>query len=119
MMINFSLVVRNVKDYQDFEKLHSVLSEYDLINYVFDEGAYFEKEKEAIFVSWEEENWEAYNGQMITISEKLKKMTFELTCQYENQFWRVYYKDGQTETCAGDVVFERPRKISWDSLLVF
>ncbi len=118
-MTNYSLVVRNVKNLEDFESLDAALEEFDLYRYVFDTGAYYHKEKEAIFSCWEAQEWQKYDGQMIVLSEKFPKMTFELTCQCGDSFWRVYYKDGAKEQCSGDVVFEKPRKIAWDALLAF
>lgn len=118
-MTNYSLVVRNIEDYNEFQKLTDGLKEFDLCHYVFGDGEYFIKEKEAIFCAWEEQKWNSYNGQMIILSEKYPKMTFELTCNEGLDFWRVYYKDGKAETCVGDVVFERPQNIVWDALLAF
>ena len=56
---------------------------------------------------------------MTIISEKYPNMIFELTCQEEDTFWREYYQDGQKEICFGEVIFEKPRKLDWDKLLVF
>lgn len=118
-MNNFSLVVRNIKNLNEFQKLSDSVKELDLERYVFDVGAYYSKEKEAIFSCWESQEWREYNGQMIVLSEKHPKMTFELTIQHEDTFWRIYYKDGSTETCNGEVIFEQPVKIKWDELLAF
>ena len=118
-MTDFSLVVRNVKDFEEFEKLNKVLDQEDLFRYVFDEGKYYKKEKEAIYDSWEEQKWLYYEGEMIIVSEKFPDMTFELTCQDKERFWRVYFKDGQTELCIGEITFEKPKQIVWDQLLTF
>jgi len=118
-MKNYSLVVRNVKNLEEFQKLSDSIEELDLYRYVFDTGAYYKKEKEAIFCCWEQQEWRNYEGQMIILSEKYPKMTFELTCEEQQTFWRIYFKDGTTETCIGSVVFEKPKKIEWDSLSVF
>ena len=112
-MNSYSLTVRNVKDYAAYSGLLETIKEFDLVRYVFDEGCYFSKENEAMFCTWEPQNWERYNGQMIIISEKHPHMIFELTVQHEDTFWRTYYEDGQTETCIGEVVFESPQKIKW------
>lgn len=117
--MNYSLTVRNVKNHDKFEDLYAALSEFDLVRYVFDTGAYFKKEKEAIFTSWEEQEWKSHDGQMIILSEKFPEMTFELTTQLADAFWKTYYKDGMTETCIGDIVYEAPKKIKWDTLLAF
>jgi len=118
-MMNYSLTVRNVANINDFQVLSERLEEFDLTRYVFDTGAYFKKQKEAIFKTWEEQEWQNYNDCMIMLSEKLPEMTFELTVQMGEQFWKIYYKDGIAETCFGTVIFETPKKIAWDSLLVF
>ena len=118
-MMNYSLVVRNVRNLEQFHKLDESLEEFDLYRYVFDTGAYYQKEKEAIFSTWEEQEWENYNGQMIILSEKYPKMTFELTVQIQDTFRKIYYKDGATEICIGEVIFEKPKKIEWDALLAF
>lgn len=118
-MINYSLVVRNVENAGQFESLSAALEEFDLERYVFDTGAYFSKEKEAIFSTWEEQNWLEHHGLMIIISEKFPKMTFELTMQENDCFDKYYYKDGEFERCMGEVIYERPKKIEWDALLAF
>jgi len=112
-MINYSLTVQNVKNQGKFDSLFSTIKEFDLYRYVFDEGTYFEKEKEAVFKSWEAQGWERHKGTMIIISEKYPEMIFELTCHDEDNFWRLYLKDGATEFCLGEVIFERPRKFAW------
>ena len=118
-MTNYSLVVRNVKNMEQYELLSSAIEEFDLEKYVFDTGAYFSKEKEAIFSTWEEQSWPSHHGQMIIISEKFPKMTFELTMQEGDCFSKTYYKDGSFENCIGEVIFEQPKKIEWDKLLAF
>lgn len=118
-MRNYSLVVRNVKTLEEFQALSDTLDEFDLKRYVFDSGGYYQKDKEAIFNCWEAQEWKMHHGQMIILSEKYPKMTFELTCQQEDAFVRIYYKDGDAETCYGEVIFEKPRKIKWDTLLAF
>ena len=118
-MINYSLAVRNVKNLDQYQLLSDALEELDLERYVFDDGAFFSKEKEAIFSTWEEQNWSNHHSQMIILSEKFPKMTFELTMQERDCFNRIYYKDGSFENCIGEVLFERPKKIEWDALLAF
>lgn len=118
-MRNYSLIIRNVKNVEQFQRLSEGLEEFDLQRYVFDTGTYFKKEKEAVFSCWEPQEWKNYRGQMIILSEKYPKMTFELTCQEEDVFWREYFKDGGTEQCIGEVVFEKPKRIEWDTLLAF
>ena len=49
---------------------------------------------------------------MIILSEAFPKLTFELTCQEMETFWREYYKDGDYEECVGEVIFEHPRRIN-------
>jgi len=118
-MKNYSLVVRNVKNLGKFHNLSDALEEFDLYRYVFDTGAYYSKEHEAVFCSWEQQEWTAYEGHMIILSEKFPQMVFELTCQENDVFWKEYFKDGKTETCYGEVIFESPKTIEWDSLLAF
>ena len=118
-MKNYSLAVRGVENVDEFQRLSDSIDEFDLTRYVFDTGAFFQKEHEAIFSTWEAQEWCSHEGQMLILSEKYPKLTFELTCQEEDNFWRVYYKDGQTEECVGCVVFEQPKNIQWDSLLAF
>ena len=113
-MTNFSLEVQNVKSEKEFKELFETLNEFDLYRYVFDTGSYYKNDKEAVFKSWEEQKWEHYEGQMIIISEKFPNMTFELTCRDCERFWRIYFKDGITELCIGDVIFERPNQIKWN-----
>lgn len=113
-MTSFSLRVQNIKNLDKFLCLQQTLSEYDLICYVFNDGVYDKDEHEAQYNLWEEQKWHNGNGVMIKISELFPEMIFELTCNNKGNFWRIYYKDGETETCSGDVVFERPRKIKWN-----
>lgn len=118
-MTSFSLRVRNVKNRDQFSALFESIEELDLNRYVFDTGAYYNDQKEAIFKCWEAQEWKSYNEQMIILSEKYPKLTFELTCQNEDAFWRIYYKDGINEQCNGEVLFERPIKIEWEALSAF
>jgi len=121
-MINFSLCVRNVKSFKEYYQLSETLKEYDLIKYVFEDGVYLDAGKEAVFRSWEPQTWAANEGQLIIISEKYPHMSFELTCtsaEGELNSYRMYFKDGQTEFCCGDIVYEAPRKIPWEDLVVF
>ena len=118
-MRNYSLVVRNVRCHSQYLLLSSAIEEFDLEKYVFDTGAYFSKENEAIFSTWEEQNWTNYHSQMIILSERFPKMTFELTVQDGDCFSRTYYKDGTFEVCIGEVIYERPKEIEWDKLLTF
>ena len=121
-MINYSLCVRNVKNFKEYVDLSDTLKEYDLINYVFEDGFYCESAKEAVFKCWEEQMWSRSKGQMIIISEKYPHMVFELTCtvadeQYNS--YKLYFKDGQDECCPGDIIYAAPVKIPWDSLIDF
>ena len=121
-MVSYSLVVRNVKDFKEYVKLSDTLKEFDLIHYVFEDGYYCESAKEAVFRCWEEQLWNRSKGQMTIISEKYPHMSFELTCTIADEqcnSYKLYYKDGQDEFCAGDIVYETPRKIPWDSLVPF
>lgn len=121
-MVSYSLVVRNVKDFKEYVKLSDTLKEFDLIHYVFEDGAYYKEAKEAVFKCYEEQMWSRNEGQMIIISEKYPRMTFELTCYAADSSmnaYKMYFKDGQKEFCTGDIVFEAPRQIAWDSLVAF
>ena len=118
-MTSYTLAVRGVKNLSEYQDLSESTEEFDLQKYVFDTGAYYEKEHEAIFSSWEPQEWRSHDSHMTIISEKYPNMIFELTCQEEDTFWREYYQDGQKETCFGEVIFEKPRKLDWDKLLVF
>ena len=117
--MNYSLVVRNVKNIDLYHQLSRLLEAMDLIKYVFNSGSYDIKTKEAIFDSWEEQKWDSFFGQMVNLSEMLPKMTFELTMQDGDSFSRMYFKDGISETCYGEVIYEAPKKIKWDSLVIF
>lgn len=115
----FSLTIRNIRNLKEYNKLLSSINKFDLINYVFDDGKYEPENHQAVFSSWDEQKWERHYGQMIILSEEHPTMTFELTCQDGIMFWKEYYKDGTEENCSGDVVFEVPKKIKWDSLVNF
>jgi len=117
-MMNYSLVVRNVKSIEEYQHLHRILEAMDLINYVFEKGEYYPS-KEAVFNSCEEQNWNSFLGDMINISELFSEMVFELTIQAGKTFSRMYFKDGVSETCYGEVIYEAPKKIEWNSLVVF
>ena len=115
----YSLVVRNIKDFDECNKLSEEIERLDLRRYVFDECAYYKKEHEVIFTRCEPEEWQYYEKQMEDLSRKFPDFTFELSCSENMNHWREYYKNGETEFCAGDIVYERPRQIPWDELLVF
>jgi len=110
-MRNYTLIVHDVKDKDQSEMLSATLKEMDLIYYVFDDVAYFAGNHEALFDSWEEQSWDSFNGQMIILSEKFSKMVFELTVQTYDRFMKIYYKNGESETCIGEVIYETPKKI--------
>ena len=110
-MRKFSLVVHNVENQKRFEELTAAAEEMDLIHYVFDDGVYYEKDQEALFASWDEMNWSSSDGCMILWSEAYPDLLFELTVQDGDIFRKIYFKDGMTEVCVGEVVYESPR--SW------
>lgn len=114
-----SLMVRNVQSEKTFDELYAKLTEYDLIRYVFDEGSYDSKRKEAYFSSWEEQHWRYYSADMQIIAESFPSLVFELTCQSGNEYWRVYYQDMSNEVCSGEVIYQAPEKIKWDALAPF
>ena len=117
--MNYSLVVRDVKNIEKYYQLSRVLEAMDLRKYVFDEGVYYKENSEAVFKTWEEQKWDSYFGQMINISEMFPEMTFELTMHVDDVFSRVYFKDGISETCYGEVLYEVPKKIKWNELTIF
>lgn len=118
----YSLAVRNVRTFKEYVDLSDTLKEYDLINYVFEDGFYYKKAKEAIFKCWDEQAWSRHKGQMIIISEKYPHMAFELTCttaEEQCNSYRLYFMDGLNECCPGDIVYAAPKHIPWDSLISF
>ena len=114
-----SLVVRSVPDEKTFQKIYDKLVEHDLIRYIFDEGLFNGKTKEAYFRNWEEQSWEYYDADMRIIAEDLPEFTFELTCQDNYEHWRAYYNDMAAEICFGEVIYQAPQKIKWDALAPF
>ena len=117
-MKKFSLVVRNVKNKKEFDELNKRIQEYDLIKYVFNIGIWCNRE--ARFETWEEQEWSSFDSNMILISESFPTMSFQLSINDEcDTFYRKYYRDGKSEICIGEVIYETPKKIKWDSLMKF
>ena len=104
---------------EEFQQLNTYLEEKDFLMYVFCAGDYSSEHKAAFYDSWEPQKWNHGNGEMVILSERFPHMTFQLTCCEDGKHWQVYYKDGINEVCVGDVIYEQPKKIHWDSLLVF
>ena len=117
----FKLSVRNVRSEERFNELVQTLKDKEIISYALCEGTYYSNSKEALFEPFEETRWYEHTDHMISIAEKFPEMYFELEGHGEEDgdFWRMYFHDMDIETCLGEVVFEQPRSIDWNALLVF
>lgn len=115
----YSLKVRNISS-ADNEKLMDILKEKDLIGYVFWDSYYDEHHDEAEFSSYEEQKWYDYETDMDEISKKFPNAVFELSGEGEEygDYWHEYFKNGRHECCRGEIVYETPKEIQWNNLLV-
>ena len=117
---DYTLTVRKVKNEKAFESLKAVLRKYDIINYALDEGEFEQEHNEAVFYPFEETTWYRHSEDMVMISERFPKMYFELSGIGEaaGDYWKEYYHDGDIEMCRGEVVYEQPKKVQWQDLIV-
>lgn len=115
----FSLKVRNISE-SEYERLNEILKDKDLLNYVFCCPNYDAFHFEAEYPSYEDQRWYNSEEDMKTISEFFPNAVFELSGEGEEfgDFWREYFKDGKTEYCCGEIIYETPKEIEWESLLV-
>ena len=114
-----SLTALNVRDEEQFNEITEEMKKRDLIGYAFVHGCY--AGHEAFFDPYDFVKWYNHRSDMIAIAEKFPNVYFELEGWGEDHgdFWREYYHDMESESCYGEVVFERPRKIQWDKAMVF
>ena len=117
----YFMEVRNIKNEDQYAELVKFMREKDLFGYVFEEGKYIDCTHEAMFGSFEEVRWAERPIVMIMISEKFPNMTFEITGDGESygDLWKEYYHEGEIECCSGEIIYEQPRKIQWNELVIF
>ena len=115
-----TLIVRKIKNEEQFEELNTYLKEKELINYAFCDGDYDPNHQEAIFYTYDSVKWYDHSEAMVDVAEKFPKMYFELEGAGEEfgDFWKEYYHDMDIEYCRGEIVYEQPKKVQWQDLLV-
>ena len=115
-----TLTVRKVKNEEEFNKLNEYLKEKEIINYAIQEGDYDPNHQEAIFYPYDSVKWYDHSEAMVGVAEKFPKMYFELEGAGEEfgDFWKEYYHDMDIEYCRGEIVYEQPKKVAWQDLLV-
>lgn len=120
VLTSYSLIVRNVESSKRFVQLEELLNKMEILNYALNDGIYDEKNKEAVFTSWEPARWYFHENDMEEVSKKFPEEIFELTCIDEsNTTWKIYFQRGTKEFCAGSFIYERPERIHWDEALAF
>jgi len=114
----YSLEVRNIKK-NEVEDLDNELNTRGLINYVFYDKYYDEAYKQLEYSSYEEQKWYDCEKDMIEISKKFPDAIFQLSGEGEEwgDLWRRYFANGIVEYCDGQIVYETPKSIEWDSLI--
>ena len=124
----YTLEVRKIKNEAQFNELVDELRSRELIGYAFDDGHYpatissiNHKYNDAIFYSYDECKWYDHAEDMVVISEKFPNMYFELSGEGEafGDYWKEYYHDGDIEECRGEIVYEQPKKVQWQELVMF
>lgn len=117
---DYKLIVRKIKDKEQFMSLDDEIHKRDLIGYAFDSGSYDECHHEACYYPFEGVTWYEHAKDMVHIAEKFPNMFFELEGTGEDfgDFWKEYYHDMDIEYCRGDIVYEEPKRVQWNDLIM-
>ena len=120
-MTDYKLTVRNIETSTLFKDLVDAMKQKDLIHYAFSDGDYSEKDKEAVFLPYERVTWTDHVIDMMFLAEAFPKMYFNLEGIGESfgDVWCLYFHDMDIESCAGEIVFEAPKKVQWTELVKF
>lgn len=117
--VSYTLMAQNItKD--DFDRLIEVLKERRLIGYVFtDLGRFTEHDpvsNQAYIDCHGPARWYGWEDDMFDISLMFPDVRFRLagSCDYPDDNWHSYYKDGLSETCKAIITYEQPEMIRWD-----
>lgn len=115
----YSMKVRNISK-SESERLNDVLKEKDLIGYVFWDSYYDASHDTVEYSSYEAQKWYDCEWDMDDISKQFPNAVFELSGEGDEygDIWREYFKNGKHEYCRGEIVYETPKEIEWDTLLV-
>ena len=116
----FKLTARKLRNKDQFDKLVEELTRKDILHYALDEGHYDEMHHEAEFYPTEGVHWYQHAEDMVGIAESFPNVYFELEGVGETfgDFWKEYYHDMDVERCFGEIVYEQPKKVKWNDLLV-
>lgn len=110
-----TLDVKNVKSREEYSELCTALSEMNILEYALTEGDYSEDTQSAYFYTLESVKWYNHAEDMDKISIQFPDMTFMLEGHGEDfgDIWRDYYKNGECNSCRGEIKFEEPTTIKW------
>lgn len=116
----YKLTVRKLKSKEQFVELSNFLKEKEIIGYALCDGSYDPDHREAVFYPFEQVTWYKHAEDMVMIAESFSKLYFELEGVGEDigDFWKEYYHDMDIEYCRGEVVYEQPKKVAWQELVV-
>ena len=115
-----TLTARRLRNEDQFNELQKELNNRELIHYALNDGDYNDRYKEAEFPCYDEAKWYEHSKDMVMISERFPNVYFELYGEGEEHgdYWKEYYHDGECEFCRGEIVYEQPKKVQWNDLLV-
>lgn len=110
-----TLTVKRLDNKKQFEELEQELKEKEILRYAVCEGEYSEDLHEAYFSCYDSVKWYDHEKDMAEIAEKFPNVYFELEGNGEEfgDFWREYYHGLISETCRGEIIFEKPTKVYW------
>ena len=113
---DYSLTVKNIKDQEEFDSLVNTLKEHEIIEYALDNGWF--NSHVAEFSTYDAVKWYDSEKDMMEISKLYPGMYFMLEGSGEEfgDLWREYFKNGITEHCNGNIVFEKPQIIPWEDI---
>lgn len=71
--------------------------------------------KDAVFYAGDWCRWYTHEDDILVASREFPNATFMLEGDGESSddYWREYFKNGETEICEGYVAYPEPKKIQW------
>jgi len=117
----YVLTARNIKDEQRYNELVAAMVKMELYatentDGVFDIGHYYEKDKEAVFDSYDETKWYEHDYDMMKLSKLFPEVTFKLHGEGEEKedLWNKYFQNGAIEECMATITYPQPIEIEWE-----
>lgn len=106
----YDLEIKNVTTEEMFNAITEELNKRDIIGYALELGTYHADTNTGILGGEQCAKWYDNEEDMSAISKMFPECVFILSGAGEEQgdLWKSYFKNGLSETCYADIVYEEP-----------